>query len=62
MIDDDNAIEIEFNPPDANIVWEHSLETRRRGGVTSVSREQADKLITEWSEAVAAGLVPPPTH
>lgn len=61
MIDIDNAIEIPFEPPDADIVWEHYLETCRRAAAP-VSREQADKLITEWSEAIEAGLAPPAQH
>jgi hypothetical protein len=55
MIDDDNAIEIAFEPPDADLTYAHYLETCRGAGVTPVSREQAQGLIQEWSE-VLSGL------
>jgi hypothetical protein len=53
---------VPIDPPDADVVWEHYLETCRRAGVQPVSREQADELITEWSDAIAAGLAAPTQH
>jgi hypothetical protein len=55
VIDDDNATNIPFDPPDPDIAWEHYLETCRRAGVTPVSREHADGLIAEWTATTAAG-------
>ena len=55
----DDPINIPFDPPDADIVWEHYLETCRRAGVTPVSREQAQERIAECSAAIGAALVPP---
>ena len=52
----DDAIQIEFDPPDPDLICEHYLEICRRAGVEPVSRERADKLITEGSAALAAGL------
>jgi hypothetical protein len=63
MLDDDKAIEIEFDPPDPDVVWEHYLETCRRAGVEPVSREHVDGLIAERTATIAASLaVPPITH
>jgi len=40
----DDPINIPFDPPDPDIVWEHYRETCRRAGVEPVSREQAQGL------------------
>ena len=57
-----DPINVPFDPPDPDIVWEHYLETCRRAGVTPVSREQALGLMQEWTATIAAALVPPTTH
>jgi hypothetical protein len=54
-----DPINVPFEPPDPDILWEHCLETCRRAGVTPVSCERADKPMTERPAAIAAGLVPP---
>ena len=61
MLDDD-AIEIPFDPPDPDVVWEHYLETCRRAGVTPVSWEQALGLIAEWTATIAASPSGPTQH
>ena len=61
MLDDDKAIQVKFEPPDADVVWEHYLETCRRAGVKPVSREHAQDLIADWTETIAACLSGPPT-
>jgi len=60
MLDDD-AIEIQFDPPDPDRVYRNYLETCRRAGVTPVSREQALGLIQEWGE-VLSGRPEPTAH
>jgi hypothetical protein len=60
MIDD--AIDIAFDPPGPDLTYRNYLETCRRAGVTPVTRENADKLIAEWTETIGAALVPPTTH
>jgi hypothetical protein len=47
MIDDDGALVIPFDPPDADRVYRNYLETCRRAGVKAVSRERAQGLIAE---------------
>ena len=59
MIDD--PINIEFDPLDADTVYDHYLETCRRAGVTPLSRECAEGLIQEWNE-VLSGRPEPITH
>lgn len=44
MIDDANAINVPFEPPDADIVYEKACP---RAGVTAVSRHRAQDLIAE---------------
>jgi hypothetical protein len=58
----DDALVIPFDPPDADVVWEHYLETCRRAGIEPVSRERADGLMQEWPETIAAALTTPTTH
>jgi hypothetical protein len=60
MLDDTDAINIAFDPPDEDLTYAHHLETCRRAGVAPVSREQADDLMQEWSVALANR--PPPLH
>lgn len=60
MRDDDGPV---FDQPDADEVYALYLETRKRLGVVPVSRDRANGLIAEWSDATAAGQsVPPITH
>ena len=59
MIDDD-AIEIQFDPPDPDRVYRNYLETCRRAGVTPVSRDRSDSLTRERTETIAASLSVPP--
>ena len=61
MLDDDNAIEIEFDPPDPDRVYRSYLETCPRAGVEPVSREHALGLIQEWGEVIS-GRPEPTTH
>jgi hypothetical protein len=56
-----DPIDVPFEPPDADVVWEHYLETCRRAGVTPVSREQAQGLIAERTE-VLSGRPESTTH
>jgi hypothetical protein len=57
----DDAIPIEFDPPDSDRVYANYLETCRRLGVEPVSRERAEGLIGEWPE-VLTGRPEPTTH
>jgi len=41
--------------PDADTVYARYLVTCRRLGIDAVPRELAQRLIAEWSEAIAAG-------
>lgn len=61
MIDDANAINIAFHPPDPERVYAHYLATCRRAGITPVSREQAHSLMQEWNE-VLSSRPEPTTH
>jgi len=62
MLDDD-AIEIQFDPPDPDLTYARYLETCRRAGVTPASREHAQGSMQEWTAPIAACLsVPPTTH
>ena len=56
-----DSIDIEFDPPDADTVYEGYLETCRRLGVEPVSRDRAQGLIEEWNE-VLSGRGLPTTH
>ena len=47
-----------LDPPDADTVYAHYLETCRRVGVEPVPRERAQDLIREWSETIARGGEP----
>jgi len=44
---DDNAIELQFDPPDPDVTYAHCLETCRRAGVKPLSWERAQDLIAE---------------
>jgi hypothetical protein len=44
MVDDDNAIEIEFEPPDPDLTYANYLETCRRAGVTR-ARTRLDRGV-----------------
>jgi len=58
MIDD--PINIAFEPPDADIVWEHDLKTCAMLNVVPEPRERAQGLIAEWSEVLSGR--PEPTQ
>ncbi len=60
MRDADND-PLEFDPPDADEVYAHYLETCRRLGVEPVPRERALGLMQEWGE-VLSGRPEPTTH
>jgi len=60
MLDDD-AIEIQFDPPYPDLTYAHYRETCRRAGVTPVSRECASDLMQERGEAVS-GRPEPSKH
>jgi hypothetical protein len=47
-------------PPDADTVYRNYLERCRRRGVEPVPRDQAHKLIAEWSDTIAASRAVPP--
>ena len=47
MLDNNNTRA--FDPPDADAVYAHYLETCRRAGVEPVPRERARELIAERS-------------
>ena len=49
-----------FNPPDADRPYVNYVETCRRLGVEPVSRDRAQNLIAEWTDAIAARQ--PPLH
>jgi len=51
--DADDALHIEFEPPDPDTVYANFVETCRRAGVTPVSRERAQDLIAEWTEVLS---------
>jgi len=59
---DDDALHIEFDPPNPDLTYRNYLETCRRSGVTPVSRERAVGLIAEWTETIAACLTSPTQH
>ncbi len=61
MIDDDNAIEIPFVPPDEDRVWRNYLRTCAMAGVEPVSHERAGALMGEWNE-VPLGRPEPTTQ
>jgi hypothetical protein len=52
----------EFDPPDEDVVYEGYLETCPRLGVEPVSRDRAQGLMAEWSDAIAARGSAPPLH
>jgi hypothetical protein len=56
-----DPIDVEFDPPDADTVYEGYLETCRRLGVEPVSRDRAGALMAEWNE-VLSGRGTPTTH
>ena len=59
----DVALEIPFDPPDPEQVYRNYLKTCHRLGVEPVSRDRAQELMTEWSDAIAGcGAVPPIKH
>jgi hypothetical protein len=55
----DNAIELQFDPPDPDVTYAHYLETCQRAGINPVSWERAQDLIAEWTE-VPSGRPEPP--
>ena len=55
---DDNAIELQFDPPDPDVTYAHYLETCRRAGIKPVSWERAQDLIVEWTEVPSGPLEP----
>jgi len=57
----DDAIEIQFDPPDPDRVYRNHRETCRRVGVEPVSRDRALGLIQERNE-VLSGRPEPTTH
>ena len=57
MLDDD-AIEIQFDPPDPDVTYAHYLETCPRAGIKPVSWERAQDLIVEWTEVPSGPLEP----
>jgi hypothetical protein len=52
---------LEFDPPDADIVYANYCETCRRLGVEPVSRDRAQGLIEEWND-VLSGRGTPTRH
>ena len=63
MLDDADKKSLQCAPPDAERVNRNYVETCRRLGFEPVSRDRAQGLIAEWSEAIAASRsVPPITH
>jgi hypothetical protein len=60
MLTDD--VPVEFDPPDPDVVWEHYLETYRRAGAQPVTRDRADELMAELSDAITRGITPPTAH
>jgi hypothetical protein len=63
MLDaDDDALHIEFDPPEPDLTYRNYLRTCEMLGVTPVSREQALGLIAEWTATIAACLTPPTQH
>jgi len=62
MLDNNNTPALD-PPPDADTVYRNYLERCRRRGVEPVARDQAHKLIAEWSDTLAASRsVPPIKH
>lgn len=50
MLDNDAP---EFDPPDADTVYAHYLETCPRLGVEPVARDRALGLMQEWGEVLS---------
>ena len=61
MIDDTAGDAPALDPPDADTVYAHYLETCRRLGVEPVPRERALGLMQEWGE-VLSGRPEPTQH
>ena len=53
MLDDADSDAPAFDPPDADRVYRTYVETCKRLGVEPVPRDRAQKLIAEWSDAMA---------
>jgi len=51
---DDDALYIEFDPPDVDVTYRHYRRTCEMLGVKPVSPDRAHDLIAEWSAAFAA--------
>ena len=58
--DANDALYIEFDPPDPDLTYRNYLETCRRSGVEPASRARAFGLIEEWSEVLSGR--PEPTQ
>ena len=62
MLDDaDNDIPA-VEQPDRERVYRNYLETCRRLGIKPTPQGRAEALIKEWTKALAAAAVPPPTY
>jgi hypothetical protein len=59
--DADDALHIEFAPPDPDLTYRNYLETCRQSGVEPVSRDRALGLIQEWGD-VLSGCAEPTAH
>jgi hypothetical protein len=53
MLDDADNDPPEFDPPDADLVYERYLKTCQRLAVEPVPRDRAQDLMAEWSAALA---------
>ena len=51
-----------FEQPDREQVYCNYLETCKRLGIKPTPQGRAEALIMEWTKALAAAAVPPPTH
>jgi hypothetical protein len=61
MLDDADTEPHGFDPPDADTLHAHYLETCRRLGIVPVPRDRA--LFAEWSDAIATRRIASPiTH
>jgi hypothetical protein len=49
----DVADALEFDPPDADLVYRNYLETCRRAGIEPVPRDRAQELMAAWGAAIA---------
>ena len=53
MSDADDALYIEFYPPDPDLTYRHYLRTGEMLGVEPVSRDRAFGLIAEWTDVLS---------